>query len=153
MSCKATINEVLLRFGFIRPDVPVQDAAGTPPKPSKTTQSLQAHDKQYHPNGWKPGDKCRLRDSIFNVDNLGSPTTGQGQQQPQQSSQGQTTQAVQPNNQDFPTFCNKLLCHEKTKSTPASCNEHFLTMKSLIGCQIGNICINGFGFSMQKKGD
>lgn len=103
MSCKATINEVLLRFGFIRPDVPVQDAAGTPPKPSKTTQSLQAHDKQYHPNGWKPGDKCRLRDSIFNVDNLGSPTTGQGQQQPQQSSQGQTTQAVQPNNQDFPT--------------------------------------------------
>ena len=103
MSCKATINEVLLRFGFIRPDVPVQDAAGTPPKPSKTTQSLQAHDKQYHPNGWKPGDKCRLRDSIFNVDDLGSPTTGQGQQQPQQSSQGQTTQAVQPNNQDFPT--------------------------------------------------
>lgn len=103
MSCKATINEVLLRFGFIRPDVPVQDAAGTPPKPSKTTQSLQAHDKQYHPNGWKPGDKCRLRDSIFNVDDLGSPTTGQGQQQPQQSSQGQTIQAVQPNNQDFPT--------------------------------------------------
>lgn len=103
MSCKATINEVLIRFGFIRPDVPVQDAAGTPPKPSKTTQSLQAHDKQYHPNGWKPGDKCRLRDSIFNVDNLGSPTTGQGQQQPQQGSQGQTTQAVQPNNQDFPT--------------------------------------------------
>lgn len=103
MSCKATINEVLLRFGFIRPDVPVQDAAGTPHKPSKTTQSLQAHDKQYHPNGWKPGDKCRLRDSIFNVDDLGSPTTGQGQQQPQQSSQGQTTQAVQPNNQDFPT--------------------------------------------------
>lgn len=103
MSCKATINEVLLRFGFIRPDVPVQDAAGTPPKPSKTTQSLQAHDKQYHPNGWKPGDKCRLRDSIFNVDDLGSPTTGQGQQQTQQGSQGQTTQAVQPNNQDFPT--------------------------------------------------
>lgn len=103
MSCKATINEVLLRFGFIRPDVPVQDAAGTPPKPSKTTQSLQEHDKQYHPNGWKPGDKCRLRDSIFNVDDLGSPTTGQGQQQTQQSSQGQTTQAVQPNNQDFPT--------------------------------------------------
>ena len=103
MSCKATINEVLLRFGFIRPDVPVQDAAGTPPKPSKTTQSLQAHDKQYHPNGWKPGDKCRLRDSIFNVDDLGSPTTGKGQQQPQQSSQGPTTQAVQPNNQDFPT--------------------------------------------------
>ena len=100
MSCKATINEVLLRFGFIRPDVPVQDAAGTPPKPSKTTQSLQVHDKQYHPNGWKPGDKCRLRDSIFNVDNLGSPTTGQGQQQ---SQQGQATQAVQPNNQDFPT--------------------------------------------------
>lgn len=103
MSCKATINEVLLRFGFIRPDVPVQDAVGTPQKPSKTTQSLQAHDKQYHPNGWKPGDKCRLRDSIFNVDDLGSPTTGQGQQQTQQSSQGQTTQAVQPNNQDFPT--------------------------------------------------
>ena len=100
MSCKATINEVLLRFGFIRPDVPVQDAAGTPPKPSKTTQSLQAHDKQYHPNGWKPGDKCRLRDSIFNVDDLGSPSTGQGQQQ---SQQGQATQAVQPNNQDFPT--------------------------------------------------
>lgn len=103
MSCKATINEVLLRFGFIRPDVPVQDAVGTPQKPSKTTQSLQAHDKQYHPNGWKLGDKCRLRDSIFNVDDLGSPTTGQGQQQTQQSSQGQTTQAVQPNNQDFPT--------------------------------------------------
>ena len=103
MSCKATINEVLLKFGFIRPDVPVQDAAGTPPKPSKTTQSLQAHDKQYHPNGWKPGDKCRLRDSIFNVDDLGSPKTGKGQQQTQQSSQGQTTQAVQPNNQDFPT--------------------------------------------------
>lgn len=103
MSCKATINEVLLRFGFIRPDVPVQDAVGTPPKPSKTTQSLQAHDKQYHPNGWKPGDKCRLRDSIFNVDDLGSPTTGQGQHQPQQSSQGQLTQVAQTNNQDFPT--------------------------------------------------
>ena len=103
MSCKATINEVLLKFGFIRPDVPVQDATGTPPTLSKTTQSLQEHDKQYHPNGWKPGDKCRLRDSIFNVDDLGSPTTGKGQQRIQQSSQGQTTQAVQPNNQDFPT--------------------------------------------------
>lgn len=114
MSVKATINELLVRFGFIRPDVPVQDAAGTPPKPSKTYQSLQAHDKQYHPNGWKPGDKCRLRDSIFNVDDMmpaSSPST-------QQSQAGQQQQQAQPNNQDFPTESEFEAVIELVKDNP-----------------------------------
>lgn len=112
MSAKNTVNQLLARFGFFR-DVPVQDAV-TPPA-SKTTTSLQAHDKQYHPNGWKPGDKCRLRDSIFNVDDL-TPVAPSSTSKSKQG-QGQTSQ-VQKNNTDFPTEAEFNNLIDLVKSNP-----------------------------------
>jgi len=95
MSAKNTINQLLARFGFFS-GTPTQDASTAPV--SRTATSLQAHDKQYHPNGWKPGDKCRLRDSIFNVDDLQTPTGKTSQTGTQSQSQSSSS-----GNSDFPT--------------------------------------------------
>lgn len=54
-----------------------QDAAA-PSQPSSKggSQSLAAHDKVYHPNGYKPGDRCKLREGMFSVDDLVAAPTG-----------------------------------------------------------------------------
>ena len=53
-----------------------QDAAAPSQQTSKGSQSLAAHDKIYHPNGYKQGDRCKFREGMFSVDDLVATPTG-----------------------------------------------------------------------------
>ena len=75
MNIKSTNPQILIHTGLaVSKSTNAEDAAIQPAKPSSGIQSLQEHDKKYHPNGWKRGDSCKLRDSLFSdangVDNL-----------------------------------------------------------------------------------